>query len=1017
MAKMKIFCGSFQPELAKLFCKRVLQAQKDSLAPILVVVPSQKVAEVLQNALLGETGIVANLTFHNFLSLANELTAGEDINRLVSDSGFLNYALKDVLANSAAFSKGVENKDFVRGFAATLADLRDGDVPVSDDTILSEEKALEDKNRILDVLDAYKKHSRKLKSLNIGTYDELFNAAEKNIESSSYLKQFGEIMFFGFYNLTELQLKIFTAIRDNYPSVLFYPLESNKAYEFAKEYFSARLQSSVAEVENVASNPEDFAIGNFREGIFETRKSPPEISKDKLEVVSVSGTRDELWYAVKEILKLVDNGYRYEDIAVIARTLEPYKNDFSVFTENRIPIQSPVEVSILNYPLAYFVLELFTLNDSDFFAERVLKVISSPFFEANSKTKSAWKVTVKRLGITQGWHQWSNRLSFESVKSLKLGKFEEKTIVTLKDTLSKIKKDLNVFEGENSWKEFSRKAKNILFEYLNVENLNSDDRKVLEHIVGIFDSLEKYDLISYPRKGEFLGEFVSRLESLTLSPYSESNLGVKVLDVMSARANFFKVVFLLGLNEKLFPRLIREDSFLLDSHRKTLNDTLGYWVGEKLDGYDEEKLLFYLTVSSASEKLFCVYQRSDYDGKTMVPSLYLSNLCNACGFSLYDSKRIEIIPRQNGEKLKSIEPKYLSHGELSLLVSLNGQDEERFENFGIDNEIFKPLRKFSNTLSKPGAPGDIDGIVGSVDEHLDYLKQKGLSSSGLESVLQCPLKYFFQKPLGLREDYEEVDSESLENRDLGTIYHSILKKLYEKLTPGQNPEELLRKLTDTEFLESIETKALYPVVKEALSERVLESISEFVKADKEEMNGYSPKFFEHSLSTQNYLNTGFKLQGILDRIDIHGANKTIRIVDYKRKPKKKKLITLISKGEILQPYLYMELAKELCKDKLKGYEISEVVLEGIECEDEKQRFKSLSAKDRETVSEFANKTVLTLVDLIKSGRFFINPSQNEQHSYCGWCDFKDICRKNHLTSVKRAGKMRTKFKKETGKKV
>ena len=58
-------------------------------------------------------------------------------------------------------------------------------------------------------------------------------------------------------------------------------------------------------------------------------------------------------------------------------------------------------------------------------------------------------------------------------------------------------------------------------------------------------------------------EKLEKLERLQAAPHA----GVQVLEVQQARGLSFRAIFLLGMNEKVFPRLIREDPFLSDAAR------------------------------------------------------------------------------------------------------------------------------------------------------------------------------------------------------------------------------------------------------------------------------------------------------------------------------------------------------------------------------------------------------------------------------------------------------------------
>ena len=91
----------------------------------------------------------------------------------------------------------------------------------------------------------------------------------------------------------------------------------------------------------------------------------------------------------------------------------------------------------------------------------------------------------------------------------------------------------------------------------------------------------------------------------------------------------FRALFVLGMNEGVFPRTIREDAFLRDRDREVLERDLGYKVNQKLTAFDEEKLLFTLLVGAARERLYCSFQRADDDGRALAPSWYIGELKRA----------------------------------------------------------------------------------------------------------------------------------------------------------------------------------------------------------------------------------------------------------------------------------------------------------------------------------------------------------------------------------------------------
>ena len=104
----------------------------------------------------------------------------------------------------------------------------------------------------------------------------------------------------------------------------------------------------------------------------------------------------------------------------------------------------------------------------------------------------------------------------------------------------------------------------------------------------------------------------------------ERHQGVQVLDAMTARGRTVRALFVLGMNEKVFPRYVREDPFLRDRQRVVLESTLGYKIDEKLAGHEEESLLFELLSRSATNRLYLSYQRADDSGRVMAPSGFVA---------------------------------------------------------------------------------------------------------------------------------------------------------------------------------------------------------------------------------------------------------------------------------------------------------------------------------------------------------------------------------------------------------
>lgn len=107
--------------------------------------------------------------------------------------------------------------------------------------------------------------------------------------------------------------------------------------------------------------------------------------------------------------------------------------------------------------------------------------------------------------------------------------------------------------------------------------------------------------------------------------------GVRVLDVVAARAHTFDHLFLLGTQRGRFPRQVREDPLLPDTIRDVLA-THGFGplpdLPRKRTGHDEEAHLF-AQLLAAAPHVSLSWSRADADGEPLSPSPWIDRLRSA----------------------------------------------------------------------------------------------------------------------------------------------------------------------------------------------------------------------------------------------------------------------------------------------------------------------------------------------------------------------------------------------------
>lgn len=1033
---MRAIVGPFHPHLEEALVRELLSAKSAApLSPLLVIVPSDSLRRRLKILLSGERGLsflnLYILTFYQLLLRLAEGYGGSTSGELWDDLLFeeaLRQFIKARLPGTEAFS---DLEDKARGCAAlwqTLRDLRDG--------MVEPERALEalkegyfadgEKEKLADLFVLFGAFLPKLKDLGIRDLTDLSIAARERIPAAPFLRPFRHIFYYGFYDLTQAQLDLFRAIAQAFPTTVFFPLvRGDPAWAFAERFYERYLQGLAAEERDLGQRPTGPQLD-----LFAVSDPLPE-----LRVASCSGPRDELMTVAKEILRLVaDEGIRFHEIGVVARSLEPYAPWIKVFSEHKIPITTSAEVPLLQYPLAKALLLLISLPARDYPRAQLVDLLSSPFFNASAflpaeatPRPDLWDLLTRRLGITRGLEQWRRleRYLARGASLAQIDEEEEPSAISVSseeirifwDLLSELYRDFSALPKEASWSFYADRWKLLIEKYLRIPREESRS-EVEETILATLERLSLLDGVGKRISLQgFLETFQRWLERASLPLRGDANLkGVAVLDGMAARGIPFRVLFVVGLNEGMFPRTIREDAFLRDRSRRVLETVLGYKVGEKLSGFDEEKLLLSLLVSAAQERLYCLYQRSDESGRALAPSWYLTELRR----TLKPASEVTI-PRGILEKNRAElfgRGDLLLPGELAIRLSLEGEDPTPLvDRFSSSPALYRrALRALTLLDSAAEKLAPCDGIVGELPEFWHRLLTRGISPTALELYGLCPFRFFARSVLGLKKVERPEELEGPSPSELGALVHAILKSFYQKLidlgvfksqdSSFIDPRSLLEELARGVFAEFEEGKPVgYPAAWESLKEELTDLLAEAVTQDLAELSrsGYVPVAVEFEARKRlgddwPQPASDLTIRGRIDRIDHLPKEGRYRVVDYKlkwaaRSPEERNLRRSALRGQKLQAPFYLLLARDLAGGEkppqarlhAEFYYLCPRSAEGPLARDSVPEEIWLGETGREL-----KKTVSFLLNGIYRGRFFVRPGR-----HCRRCEVSEVCRKNH----------------------
>lgn len=1086
---MHIFLGPYHPHLEEAFVNEVRRHKSsDRLTPLLVLVPSDSIRRRLKTLLALDHGLdlinLQILTFHQLSRHLYEEQYGASDPDLREDI-FLEETLRSLIRKNYAAGSPFSGLDEMEGGCAalwqTLRDLKDG--LVDPDVVIQAVKeghlgkeAIAKVTPLLKFSLDFRDHCA---AWSIKDYTDLDTMVVDQAPSSRFLKQFRHIFHYGFYDLTQVQTEQFQSVARHYATTLFFPLlQGHPGWTFAQRFYDRYVQALVADPTQVTDllklQPD---AGSVCDRLF----SEAQTTGASCTIISCSGARDETLTVAKEVLRLVtDEGHSFGDIGVVARNLSAYASSIiDIFPKHGIPVSSTAQQPVVCFPLAKAALLLTGLPLKDYVRSEVIDLFSSPYLNAGlfcpegiPPRPDLWDGLTRRVGITRGLDKWKRLKRFiEREGRRRDGKDKDEDNAKGNDadtrlilheqaqclwqTFSQLHQDLSDLPARAGWSDYAEHWKRLFKKYLSLvrpeegggeEGEPSQEEHICEVIINTLENLVALDAVISPvSMNHFTETFTRWLERASI-PMADRNIsGVSVMDTMAARGLPFKVLFLLGINEGVFPRTIREDAFLRDGHRRALETTLGYKVGEKLAGYDEEKLLFTLLVGAARERLYCLYQRSDEKGKPLAPSWYLSELRKA----LTDDRSPQPVNRgETSRALERVIPRGLlekqeaapfdradlhTPQELAVYLGLTSQDPSPlFAQLPLSQTLYVHGHQTLKVLEDEERLSPYDGIVGPLPDHWKAVQKKGVSPTALERYAECPFKYFSTQLLGLRllERPEEITGP--EPADTGELCHAILKQVYEALMKQayfqkEAPDTNCRNIREIQNIIATLSRKIfsryelynpvsYPVVWEDLKERIVDLIEEVIKYDRLSLlqSGDAPLALEVECEGRLEggwpdLIEGLPIQGRLDRIDYHAEQKRYRVIDYKVKTGKnqstqdKNLMQAAVRGQRLQPPLYLLLSNHYAAER----ELSDIDF-SVEA-----AFYFLAPnweKGPIVVNEFPSdgwegeaggmlrNTFTLLLKGIQEGRFFIRPG-----THCDYCDLSTICRLNHFQSSRRAG--------------
>ena len=483
-----------------------------------------------------------------------------------------------------------------------------------------------------------------------------------------------------------------------------------------------------------------------------------------------------------------------------------------------------------------------------------------------------------------------------------------------------------------------------------------------------------------------------------------------------ARGRSFRVVFVPGLAERMFPQKPREDPLLLDASRLSIADTLPVQDTRLVS----ERLLLQLAAGAATERLYVSYPRLELsESRPRVPSFYALDVMRAAAGRVPDHDVLEEHARQAGDatlawpapsdpadaiddqehdlavlrRLLDEKDRSAVRGHAHYLVKLN-------ECLGrsVRTRWARADRRWSPSDGLTGAPPHIQPILAA-----RRLTARPYSLTVLQRFSACPYQFLLSafyklQPLERPEPLQRMDPLTR-----GSIFHEIQAGFLRTLAAiGDLPvtvatADRARPVLDATVDRVAAQKAedLAPAIERIWNDEIesmrrdLHAWLEHLARDGEE---WTPRHFEFafgevpgtrdadSVREAVVIEGGFKLRGAVDLIEMHRDRGVLRVTDHKtgRKPDGIDKV-VIGGGAMLQPILYA-----MAVEAATGLEVREGRL--FYCTTAGSFFPHRIPINERTRA--AGLEVLQIIDRAVAEGFLV--AAPAEHA-CEWCNFRPVC--------------------------
>lgn len=600
---------------------------------------------------------------------------------------------------------------------------------------------------------------------------------------------------------------------------------------------------------------------------------------------------------------------KYKDIAIITKDIETYGSLVrSIFAQYKIPVFIDEKRDLNQNNIIQYFLSILEILVKNFSSESIFNYLKLGFHEIEEDEIFELENYITKWGITQNkWKQDFYQEAEENNQKIERWNVLRKEIITpllkLKEAVGKDKNAKQISQEiytflqkqkieekiSNKIKELQENGKiDLANEYKESYQILID---LLDEIVLIFgEDKMTYDtyskMIKIGLKNSGLGKIPGTQDQVTLG------------DIERSRSHCIKIVFIIGLNDGIFPSIHKEEGFLNDKDREILKQDGIELAKGTIENLYEENFNIDKAFTTAENSIYLSYASADGEGKSLRPSILINKIKKI--FPKLQEKS-DIIQKQY--QIINIEITYQELLE-NIAKRKNGEKVEDiwyqiYQYYKTQEQWQEKMKQDLEGLNYTNLPKEI------AKEKIDKLYGNTLktSISKLEKYRSCPFSYYLQYGLRIKEK-EELKIKSL---DTGSFMHETIDEFFEYVHQEGIPlpeleEEQIQKIVsniidqnvilqkNAIFRATVKGKILIKRLKRMISKALKYIIETLIYSDfniegTELEFGVKGDYEPIILNLEN--GKKIEITGKIDRIDTANGEdgKYVRIIDYKSSSK------------------------------------------------------------------------------------------------------------------------------------